>query len=141
MITRSSATSFPMMEIKLATLNLCLGLKRKKDLVKKNILIENKLDILCVQESEIEETFDKKLLNIPGFILELENNSKMSRVGMYVSKNLKYKRQLSLEGTDSNIVILDILGKNNFVSLTFTEVSIHKMENRNYQNSNINLTL
>ena len=35
------------------TLNLCLGLKNKKDHVK-NILVQNQVDIFCVQETEIE---------------------------------------------------------------------------------------
>ena len=39
--------------LKIATLNLCLGLKFKKDFVK-NILLENEIDILLVQETELE---------------------------------------------------------------------------------------
>ena len=51
----------------IANLNLCLGLKGKKDLVK-DILIANKIDILAMQEIEIEPGFDEKTLNIPGYI-------------------------------------------------------------------------
>ena len=39
--------------MKIATLNLCLGLKFKKDLVK-NILLDNEIDILVMQETEKE---------------------------------------------------------------------------------------
>ena len=64
-----------MMSIKIATLNLCLGLKNKKDLVK-DILLQNQIAVLSLlQETEIEKTVDKNLLRIPGFNLELENNS------------------------------------------------------------------
>ena len=40
------------MSINISTLNLCLGLKNKKYLVK-NLLEENKIDILCMQEMEV----------------------------------------------------------------------------------------
>ena len=96
-----------MMVTKLATLNLCLGLKNKKDLVK-NLIVENQIDILCVQETEIAKTFDKDLLRIPGFNFELEVNSYISRVGFYISNEINYKRQSTLEGEDSNLIIIDI---------------------------------
>ena len=53
--------------LKIATLNLCLGLKFKKDLVK-NILLENEIDVLSLQETEIESDFDCELLSIPGVL-------------------------------------------------------------------------
>ena len=55
--------------MRIATLNLCLGLKFKKDLVK-NILVENEIDILLMQETEIEADFNCELLNIPGYKFE-----------------------------------------------------------------------
>ena len=39
-------------QLKVATLNLCLGLKNKKDLVKE-LLMSNEIDILAMQEIEI----------------------------------------------------------------------------------------
>ena len=72
---------------KIATLNLCLGLKNKKDLVK-DILISNEIDILVLQEIELENNFDCNVLNIPGFILETENTGHKKRVGMYVTDKL-----------------------------------------------------
>ena len=98
-----------MKNVKLATLNLCLGLKNKKDHVK-NILVQNQIDILCVQEAEIEKSFNKNLIRIPGFNLELECNSRMSRVGFYISNKIDYRRCDNLEGIDSNLIIIDILG-------------------------------
>ena len=47
------------MAIKIATLNLCLGLKNKKLLVKK-LLEENDIDILCMQETEVRKDIDHK---------------------------------------------------------------------------------
>ena len=52
-------------------LNLCLGLKYKKDLVK-NILLTNNIDVLAMQETELGFDFDCELLNIPGYTLETE---------------------------------------------------------------------
>ena len=98
-----------MKNVKLATLNLCLGLKNKKDHVK-NILVQNQIDILCVQEAEIEKSFNKNLIRIPGFNLELECNSRMSLVGFYISNKIDYRRCDNLEGIDSNLIIIDILG-------------------------------
>ena len=66
-------------ELKIGTLNLYLGLKYKKDLVK-NILYENRIDVLCLQEVEIESAFDPVNLGIPGYSLELEKNSVLSHM-------------------------------------------------------------
>ena len=40
------------MDIKIGTLNLCQGLQLKKNIVKETIIF-NKIDILCMQETEI----------------------------------------------------------------------------------------
>ena len=44
--------------IKIAALNLCQELKSKK-LEVENILTENNIDILCLQEMEIDSTYQK----------------------------------------------------------------------------------
>ena len=95
------------MEIKIATLNVCLGLMNKLILIN-NILVENEIDILCLQEVEIRKNVASKDLNIRGFNLELENNSEKSRTCIYVSNKIKYRRRPDLEGINSNIVIIDI---------------------------------
>ena len=48
-----------MTNLELGTLNLCLDLRGKIDLVK-CLLIENKIDILAMQEIEILPGFDEK---------------------------------------------------------------------------------
>ena len=88
----------------IATLNLCLGLKGKKDLVK-DILISNKIDILAMQEIEIESGFDEKTLSIPGYILETENNDLKKRTGFYISTSVKYSRKNNLEGRNNHLVV------------------------------------
>ena len=44
------------------------------------------------------------------YCLELEQNYIKSRVGFYVSKSLSYVRRSDLEGSDSNLIIIDLEG-------------------------------
>ena len=61
------------MSLNISTLNLCLGLKNKKYLVK-NLLEENKIDILCMQETEINKDININELSTSKYCLEIENN-------------------------------------------------------------------
>ena len=97
-----------MMAVKIATMNLCLGLKNKKDLVKV-ALMEQKIDILCMQETKIAADIDEELLVIPGFILELEANIVKKRVGVYINSKLSFRQRVELEGKVSNVVIIDLM--------------------------------
>ena len=83
-------------------MNLCLGLKYKKDLVK-DILLKNDIDILMMQEIEIENDFDCELLNIPGYRFECER-----RFGSYIKNSIKYDRYNVLEGENNHLSIIDI---------------------------------
>ena len=62
------------MELKIATVNLCLGLKNKRIDVE-NLMIKNDIRILCLQEVEIENIIDTNLLKLKNYQFELENNS------------------------------------------------------------------
>ena len=53
------------MEVKIAMLNLCLGLKYKKLMVEQ-IRNSNKVDILCLQEVELESGFCENSLIFHG---------------------------------------------------------------------------
>ena len=97
------------MPINIATINLCLGLKNKKLLLKK-MLEDNLIDVLCMQETEILKDIDHNELRISDYNLELEDNSIKSRVGFFVSKTIDYVRRLDLEGCDSNLIIIDLEG-------------------------------
>ena len=92
-------------------MNLCLGLKNKK-LEVGQLLVEHDIDVMCLQETEIEYHFNPGLLAIGGYELELETNNVKARTGMFVRNNLKYKIRKDLEGMNSNLVVLDILTKN-----------------------------
>ena len=45
------------MQIKIGTLNQCLGLANKNELVK-NIIYDEKIDILCLQETKLRKNLD-----------------------------------------------------------------------------------
>ena len=70
--------------IKIATLNLCLGLKNKKEEVKR-LVTSNNIDILCLQETDIPDNFPVEMLTFRGYNYENEFNAVKSRCGIYVS--------------------------------------------------------
>ena len=84
------------MSLKIATLNLCLGLKNKK-LQVKNLVTSSDIDILLLQESEIEANNDTNTLTFAGFNFEAENNTMKSTVGAYIKNKINYTRMYSLE--------------------------------------------
>ena len=97
------------MKIKIATLNLCNGLQQKKNLVKE-LITHEQIDILCMQETQINYNIDHSLLSFPGYIIETEKNSLTSRSGMYINNRVMYTRRQDLEGQDSHLVIIDLVG-------------------------------
>ena len=54
-------------------------------------MINNNVDILCLQEVEIEKDYDFHSLNLKNYGLDVENNAIKSRVGIIVSNNYTYK--------------------------------------------------
>ena len=68
-----------------------MGLKNKKFLAKK-LLEENKIDVLCRQETEVNSDLDCKELMTSGYSLELENNfiimkTNETKVGLNILSN------------------------------------------------------
>ena len=96
-------------ELKIATLNLCLGLKNKR-LEVERLLMDINIKILCLQEVEVENNLDSKLLSLKDYQFELETNSIKSRTGIYIANDISYRRMFTLEGVDSNMVIIDVEG-------------------------------
>ena len=93
--------------ITIATWNLCLGLRNKKDYVSK-IINEHKLDIVCLQETEIEPNYPLKILSFKGYDYLTENNSEKARTGIYINSNIPYLRRIDLEKPDCGIIIIDL---------------------------------
>ena len=98
-----------MMKINIATLNLCQGLQLKKNLVKE-LIIHDQIDVLCMQEAQINHNIDHNLLSFPGYTIETETNTSTSRTAIYIRNNIQYLRRRELEGQDSHLVIIDLLG-------------------------------
>ena len=93
--------------LKIATWNLCLGLSNKRDYVR-NLLIDEKLDILNMQETDLHPNTDSKHLSIKGYKLELEKNSEKIRVRIFVSNKVKYRRRTDLEIENGHMIVLDL---------------------------------
>ena len=109
------------MEIKIATLNLCLGLQNKKSLIKQ-IVMQEKIDILCLQETELNKNLDHNLLSFPGYCYESETNEALSRVGVYIKSDINFVRRTELEGVNQHIILIDVIGSINSGSSTSTDV-------------------
>ena len=92
--------------VKIATWNVCLGLKNKKTYVS-NTIEDNKIDICCIQECEIEKNYPSQILTFKNFHLEIENNTIKSRCCTYIRGGLPYVRRDDLEGVDNNLVIVE----------------------------------
>ena len=97
----------PERKMKISTWNLCLGLPNKKNIVKNYILGES-IDICCMQEVDIPRDYPNELLSFPGYNIEVETNETKSRVATYIKDNIKYIVNKNLEGTNSNLQIIDI---------------------------------
>ena len=105
------------MGIKIGTLNLCLGLANKKNIVKQ-LIIEEKIDILCLQETELNINLNHDLLSFPTYCFESEINKNKSRVGVYIHQNVNYVRRSDLEGCNKHILIIDIKSKRDLRLIT-----------------------
>ena len=62
----------------IATLNLCLGLPNKKDMVTECLKNKN-IAVCCLQETEIPDNFPEEVLNCGGYNLELELNDEKKK--------------------------------------------------------------
>ena len=101
--------------MKIATWNVCLGLKNKKIYVREKIL-EEQIDICCIQECDIPSDYPSNILSFRNYNLEVENNSIKARCCTFVRSSMGYIRRNDLEGEDNNIVILEItLNSNKFL--------------------------
>ena len=94
-------------ETRIGTLNLCLGLRNKKEEVKR-LIAENNIDILCMQETEIPKEFPIQMLTFKGYNFENENDNVKSRCGIYISNNVSYLRQNDLETDGIHAIIIDL---------------------------------
>ena len=96
--------------IKIASWNVCLGLTQKKLEISRKIVEEN-IDICCLQETEIKSELKDNELTFSGYCIETENNDTKKRVCIYVGNGIKYRRRMELEGINNHLIIIDIQGE------------------------------
>ena len=93
--------------VKIGTWNLCLGLPNKKELILET-LKKNKIDVCCLQETELGHNFPEEILNSSDYCFEAENSTNKKRVGIYVHKRLNYQRRFELEEKNRHLIIIDL---------------------------------
>ena len=95
------------MPLRIATWNLCLGLQNKNDIVL-DVLHENNIDLCCLQETKISQSYPINILSSQNYELEVENNDTKRRVALYISRKVKYTRKTELEEENTHIVIVNL---------------------------------
>ena len=93
---------------KIATWNLCLGLLNKRDIVL-NELNNKKIDVCCLQEIELDTNVPYEILGNNLYRFEPERNTCKKRVGIFINKNVKYKRRDDLEPVNRHLIIIDLM--------------------------------
>ena len=96
--------------INVCTWNLCLGLQYKLNYVKE-ILIKEDIDILCLQETELEDGLKLNSLHINGYELETDLTNHTIRSVVYIKTNLSYERIMN-QGINQNLIVIKIIQKN-----------------------------
>jgi len=92
-------------KIKICTFNVCLGLRCKFNSIKE-FINENKIDILCLQETEIDLEENLSNYEISGYVMEYEKTQENQKIRtlMYVKANLNHKRRHDLEREESHVI-------------------------------------
>ena len=84
----------------------------KKDTVTGYLKSKN-IMICCLQETEIPMNFPEDFLDCGDFNIELELNDTKKRTGIYIRRDVKYKRRKDLEKKNYHVVIIDVIGTTN----------------------------
>jgi exonuclease III len=93
----------------LCTWNVCLGSRNKIKLIA-DFIVENKIDILCLQEAEVLEDYNIEAYKIRGYTLETEKSlpHQTKRTSMYIRSDIKYQRRHELELPESHIIAITL---------------------------------
>ena len=98
--------------VNIATWNICLGLKHKKEYVYET-LKSKKIDICAIQEVEVLKDFPENLLTEKDYIVEIELFTIKARTAFIIKCNTNYRRRIDLEQVDTSVIIIDVnLGSN-----------------------------
>ena len=74
----------------------------------KRIIINNDIDILCLQETDIPVDFPVEMLTFKGYNYENENNIVKSRCGIYILNKISYVRPFELEIQGIHAIVIDL---------------------------------
>ena len=96
-----------------ATWNVCLGFKNKKDYIYET-LRENEIMICAIKEAEIKKDFDPMMLSSKDYKIEVEKSSSKARLAMLFHNSISYERKFNLEQEDSSVIVVDINVKNKY---------------------------
>ena len=109
--------------IKVATWNLCLGLKNKKDYVY-DTLRREKIDVCLLQEVEININYPLNILSAKDYNIEVEKNDTKARCAIVIGEGIEYERREELEGKNLGIVVIDVN-----VDSTYRIVNVYRQFN------------
>ena len=101
------------MSVKIASWNLCLGLKKKKDYVLNTLRQEN-IDICLLQEVDIPRDYPTNILSSKDYKLEVEKSTVKSRCAILIKNNIDYTRREDLESIDLSLCVIDVNGSENW---------------------------
>ena len=101
------------MSVKIASWNLCLGLKKKKEYVL-NTLRQEKIDICLLQEVDIPRDYPTNILSSKDYKLEVEKSTVKSRCAILIKNNIDYTRREDLESIDLSLCVIDVNGSENW---------------------------
>jgi exonuclease III len=87
-----------------------LGLPNKKYLIKE-FLYDPKIDVMCIQETDISPQLTPDLPSLQGYFLESESNDTKICTGIYVKSTLNYVRRKDLESSRLHLVTIDLISK------------------------------
>ena len=90
-----------------------MGLKNKKDVIYQEIRDKN-IDICLLQEVEITKDYNSNLLTSKNYKIEVEDNEIKARCAIVIKDNLECTRRSDLEVINMGIVIIDLLGCNQY---------------------------
>lgn len=102
--------------LKVCTWNVCLGIKYKLRRVEE-ILKKNDIDVICIQESEITSHDDLSIIQIEGYVVELEKSCEKIRSLMYIKNNISYERHEQMEKQDGHVILISIKNKLKVIQL------------------------
>ena len=78
------------------------------------MLIEEKIDICLLQETEILKDYPIELLSAKDFKIEPEKSLSKARSAIIIRDGINYERKKDIEKTDCGIVIIDVFSNTNY---------------------------